>query len=193
LRQRPSSTDYTTLAEDLASHGYVVGAGAPTYSASVVVFPGGRVARSTALGSLPGGEDAPVTGAKIRKDQAAGARLVGVWAKDMSFELDRMAKLDDEKGARFYRTLDVDRAGMLGHSLGGATALSACASDARCDAAANLDGTPTVPADCSVMALPSRICTSRATCRTPCATGSARKETAGRVRSTVARSTGPTT
>lgn len=31
---------------------------------------------------------------------------------------------------------------MFGHSLGGATALSACAADARCEAAANLDGTP---------------------------------------------------
>jgi dienelactone hydrolase len=60
----------------------------------------------------------------------------------MSFELDRMAKLDDEKGARFYRRLATDRAGMLGYSLGGATALSACASDARCEATANLDGTP---------------------------------------------------
>jgi predicted dienelactone hydrolase len=138
----PLPTDYTTLAEDLASHGYIVVASAPTYSASLVVFPNGRVARSTALGSFPGDEDAPLTEAKIRKDEAAGARLVGVWAKDMSFELDQMERLDAERGSRFYGRLDTGRAGMFGHSLGGATALEACASDRRCRAAANLDGTP---------------------------------------------------
>jgi hypothetical protein len=138
----PLPTDYTTLAENLASHGYVVVASAPTYSASVVVFPDGRVAQSTSLGSFPGNENAPVTEAKIRKDEAAGARLVGVWSKDMSFELDRMERLDTEKGGRFYGRLDTRRAGMFGHSLGGATALSACASNNRCRAAANLDGTP---------------------------------------------------
>jgi predicted dienelactone hydrolase len=74
----PLPTDYTTLAENLASHGYVVVASAPTCSASVVVFPDGRVAQSTSLGSFPGNENAPVTEAKIRKDEAAGARLVGV-------------------------------------------------------------------------------------------------------------------
>ena len=138
----PLPTDYTTLAENLASHGYVVVASAPTYSASVVVFPNGRVARSTPLGSFPGDENVPVTGAKTRADEAAGARLVGEWAKDISFELDRMQKLDAERGGRFYGRLDAGRVGMVGHSLGGATALKACASDESCRAAANLDGTP---------------------------------------------------
>jgi hypothetical protein len=89
-------------------------------------------------------EDTPLTEAKIRTDEAAGARLVGVWAKDMAFELDQMDRLDSERGSRFYGRLDTGRAGMFGHSLGGATALEACASDGRCRAAANLDGTPYV-------------------------------------------------
>ena len=138
----PLPTDYTTLAENLASHGYVVVASAPTYSASMVVLSDGRVARSTPLGSFPGDENAPATAAKIRKDEAAGARLVGVWAKDMSFELDQMKKLDAEKGGPFHGRLDTGRVGMFGHSLGGATALKACASDKSCRAAANIDGTP---------------------------------------------------
>jgi hypothetical protein len=138
----PLPTDYTTLAENLASHGYVVVASAPTYSASVVVFPDGRVAPSTPLGSFPGDENAPLTEAKIQEDEAAGSRLVWVWAKDMSFELDQMQRLDSERGGRFYGRLDLGRVGMFGHSLGGATALRACALDDRCGAAANLDGTP---------------------------------------------------
>ena len=38
----PIASDYTTLAEDLASHGYIVFASTPTYSSSVVVFEDGR-------------------------------------------------------------------------------------------------------------------------------------------------------
>src|SRR5262249_15716877 len=39
----PILPDYTTLAEDLASRGYVVFGSTPTYSAAVVAFPDGRV------------------------------------------------------------------------------------------------------------------------------------------------------
>ncbi len=43
--------DYTTLAEDLANHGYVVvGADAP-YSTSIVVLPDGSVIRKTTAGN----------------------------------------------------------------------------------------------------------------------------------------------
>ena len=39
----PILPDYTTLAEDLASRGYVVVGSTPTYSSAVAVFPDGRV------------------------------------------------------------------------------------------------------------------------------------------------------
>ncbi|GHO69804.1 hypothetical protein KSC_086960 [Ktedonobacter sp. SOSP1-52] len=40
-------TDYTTLIEDLVSHGYIVVGIAPTYSASAVAFADGRVVQAT--------------------------------------------------------------------------------------------------------------------------------------------------
>ena len=46
-------TDYTVLAEDLASHGYVVAGIANTYSAPVVVFPDGRVVKRIREAALP--------------------------------------------------------------------------------------------------------------------------------------------
>jgi hypothetical protein len=56
----PLPTDYRILAENLATHGNVVVASAPTYSASVVVFVGGRVTGTLPSSSFPGDEDAPV-------------------------------------------------------------------------------------------------------------------------------------
>ena len=50
----PILPDYSPLAEDLASRGYVVVGSTPTYSAAVVVFPDGRVAPGVGLGAVQG-------------------------------------------------------------------------------------------------------------------------------------------
>src|SRR5207253_2759963 len=42
--------DYTSLAEDLASHGFVVVASDSPYSTAVVVYQDGRIARRTPVG-----------------------------------------------------------------------------------------------------------------------------------------------
>src|SRR5205085_2374192 len=64
------STQYTTLLEDLGSHGYIIFAITPTYSSDVVVFPDGRVADATSTGNLD----------KAANLQAAGNQLVTTWA-----------------------------------------------------------------------------------------------------------------
>jgi hypothetical protein len=75
------ATDYTTLAEDLASHGYVViGSDAP-YSAFVVVFPDGRVVTRTREGHPV--ENFPPPERNRRLDH-----LVVAWSADTRFELD---------------------------------------------------------------------------------------------------------
>ncbi|HEY0796868.1 MAG TPA: hypothetical protein VGD64_13935, partial [Acidisarcina sp.] len=76
------TTDYSTLAEDLASHGYVVvGFDAP-YRSTVVVFPDGRVI-----------ERAPANNADLvggdQQVQLAN-RLVEAWSADMGFVLDQL-------------------------------------------------------------------------------------------------------
>src|SRR5262245_20682086 len=48
----PLLADYTTLAESLASHGYIVAGSTPTGSASVVVFNSGQVVPGTPQGNV---------------------------------------------------------------------------------------------------------------------------------------------
>ncbi len=125
-------TDYTVLMEDLASHGYVVAGIANTYSAPVVVFPGGRVAKRSAAGSVPEGWS--------RSDSRAADRLVMIWASDIIFVMDQIESMENDPISPFYGRLDIDRLGVLGHSFGGAAAAEACSIDSRCRASLDLDG-----------------------------------------------------
>ena len=124
-------TQYTTLLEDLASHGYIIFAIAPTYSADVVVFPDGRVAKATPAGGVP------ESGAHV---DAAGNRLVMVWAQDVIFVMNQLGRLNATPGSMFRGHLDLARLGVFGHSFGGATAAQVCHMDARCKAGIDMDG-----------------------------------------------------
>jgi pimeloyl-ACP methyl ester carboxylesterase len=124
----PSVAEYTSLAEDLASHGYAVVGINPTGSSSVVAFPDGRLVYSTHAGS--------VAETNIDAWYASAARVVGVWADDASFVVSTLGKTPPPIGA-----LDFSRVAYVGHSLGGNASFEACARDSRCVAAVDLDGT----------------------------------------------------
>jgi len=128
------TADYTTLAEGLASHGYVVvGIDAP-YRTSVVVMPGGAViARSS--------ENNAELGSEAQRVRIA-TRLVQAWSADMSFALDEMERLNDANASRFRGKLDLQHVVAFGHSLGGAEALQFCHDDSRCKAGIDVDGAP---------------------------------------------------
>jgi predicted dienelactone hydrolase len=132
----PILPDYTTLAEDLASRGYVVFGSTPTYSSAVVVFPDGRVA--------PGAEAANVSdNATPAEAQQVLAGLIQVWAADNRFVLDQAAALNQsDPDGRFTGRLDLAQVGFWGHSFGGASAAETCHLDARCKAGLDLDGYP---------------------------------------------------
>jgi len=128
-------TGYTSLAEDLASHGYVVvGFDAP-YRTSVVVFPDGRVierAPQNNLDALGGPE----------QEQRA-FELVHAWSADIGFALDQLEQLNtSDPSGKFRGRLDMQRVGVFGHSLGGATALQFFHDDSRCKAGIDVDGAP---------------------------------------------------
>jgi dienelactone hydrolase len=128
-------TGYTSLAEDLASHGYVVvGFDAP-YRSSVVVFPDGRV-----IARAPQNNAELFSGST--QEQLAN-RLIQTWSADMSFALDQLERLNtSDPSGRFQGRLDMQRVGAFGHSLGGATALKFCHDDSRCKAGIDVDGAP---------------------------------------------------
>jgi predicted dienelactone hydrolase len=132
------ATDYTTLAEDLASHGYiVVGSDAP-HSAFVVVFPDGRVAtRTPADHPMETGNLSPA-----EKNRRLN-QLVDVWSSDTRFELDQLERLNAaDPSGRFRGRLDLKAVAVFGHSFGGAASAQFCRDDPRCKAGVDIDGAP---------------------------------------------------
>jgi len=128
--------NYSTLAEDLASHGYVVvGVDAP-YRTGRVVFPDGRVIERT-----PENNPELMVG---RPEQAGRLnRLFTAWLADIEFVLDRLERLNaSDESAVFTGRLDMTRVGVLGHSFGGAQAAQFCHDDSRCKAGIDVDGAP---------------------------------------------------
>jgi dienelactone hydrolase len=129
---------YSTLAEDLASHGYVVvGFDAP-YRTSVVVFPDGRVMRRTP-------ENDPELCVEKEQGQQAPcvSKLLTAWTADIAFVLDRLQRLNSSGASgKFTGRLDLTRVGVFGHSFGGATAAQFCRDDSRCKAGIDVDGQP---------------------------------------------------
>jgi predicted dienelactone hydrolase len=129
------TTGYTTLAEDLASHGYiVVGFDAP-YRTSVVVFPDKHVV------TRPPANDPD----NLRRDQADRLinRLLPMWTSDTKFVVSQLQRLNTaDPFNKFTGRLDMERLGMFGHSFGGATALQFCHDDSRCKAGIDIDGAP---------------------------------------------------
>jgi predicted dienelactone hydrolase len=122
---------YTALAEELASHGFIVVGVNHTYNATVTVFADGRV--------VPAAPEAQPQPTDIDEMRAAGEAMTEIHAADLAFVLDRLGQLDDETGPVAGR-LDLARIGILGHSLGGAAAAELCRVDRRCDAGVNMDG-----------------------------------------------------
>jgi dienelactone hydrolase len=130
--------NYTTLAEDLASHGYiVVGFDAP-YRTGVVVFPDGRVMTRTP-------ENNPERCLELAGPGQARCvgKLLTAWTADIGFALDRLERLNGfDATGKFTGRLDMTRVGVFGHSFGGATAAQFCHDDSRCKVGIDLDGAP---------------------------------------------------
>jgi len=124
---------YTTLIEDLASHGYIVAAVEHPYDAGFVVFPGNRIIEQAGWGD--DAKRSPTERAAFHR----GRHLVD--AQDNSFVLDQLARIDAGKIASPLKgRIDVSRAVAIGHSLGGKASVMSCAIDARWNRCVNLDG-----------------------------------------------------
>lgn len=122
-----AAPQYTTLAETIASHGYLVAGVTPTYSANLTVL------RQHAVHSTPAGNPSHFT-------TAAGNRLIPTWAADARFAATRVAALG--RRGRFSGHVASRTTAYVGHSFGGASSIQACATDVHCAGAVDLDGTP---------------------------------------------------
>jgi dienelactone hydrolase len=113
----------TSLAEDLASHGYIVITIDHPGETSEVDFPG----RPSRVIELP--SDEPTNPAILRT-------MLTTRFADITFVLDELHALP----AGLASALDLRRIGIYGHSAGGATAAECLHNDTRLKAAANLEG-----------------------------------------------------
>src|ERR1700729_2718231 len=116
-------SNLTALAEDLASHGYVVAGIDHTYESFATAFPDGRVTTCLAREALRSGR---------------GEKVVAGRAADVSFVLDELTGAHPAwPGAGL---IDPSRMAMAGHSAGGAAAIAAMVADSRIRAGLDLDG-----------------------------------------------------
>jgi hypothetical protein len=126
---------YSTIIEELASHGYVVAAVEHPYDGETIIFPDGHVVTEAGWD----GDEKRTAEERIRFHR----HREEVDAVDNSFVLDQLAALNrgGRSGAVSFRgRLDVARSGALGHSLGGKVAIRSCHMDQRWKACADLDG-----------------------------------------------------
>lgn len=112
----------TSLAENLASRGYAVAGIDHTYENYATTFPDGRVAECLACDS--------------DTDTGFGTGVVQSRSADVSFVLDQLTSKWDGSDL-----IDRARIAMVGHSIGGASAMGAMLKDSRVRAGVNMDGT----------------------------------------------------
>ncbi|MFJ8866784.1 alpha/beta hydrolase family protein [Streptomyces sp. NPDC102473] len=122
----------TSLAEDLASRGYVVASVDHAYESVGTELPDGRLLTCVACDTM---ESAPSEEAREEL-----GRLVSTGrAADLSFVLDRLT--GPRPAWRHSRMIDARRVAAAGHSIGGSAAASTMLADPRVDAGINMDGT----------------------------------------------------
>ena len=120
----------TALAEDLASHGYVVAGIDHTYESFATTFPDGRVTTCLA-------RETP------RRGKGFWEKVVAGRAADVSFVLNELTGTHPAwPGAGL---IDPSRMAMAGHSIGGAAAIPALLTDSRIRAGIDMDGATAAP------------------------------------------------
>jgi dienelactone hydrolase len=134
-----SRSTLTGLAEDLASHGYVVAGIDHAYESFATAFPDGRVTTCLA-------REARRPGSGFQEAVAAGR------AADVSFVLGELTGAHPAwPGAGL---IDPTRMAMAGHSAGGAAAIAAMRADSRIRAGIDMDGSTAAPIPDEGMARP---------------------------------------
>jgi predicted dienelactone hydrolase len=137
-------TAYTTLIQEVVSHGYVVAAIEPTYEAPAVVFPDGRVVATLpeATGRHLPGPPGETREQFIKRMHHFDEPHINRWAADIRFSIDQITLLNGggRTVAPFAGRLDLHNIAAWGHSFGGRAAPRACQLDKRIRACLDADG-----------------------------------------------------
>jgi predicted dienelactone hydrolase len=117
----------TSQCEDLASQGYIVVAIDHTYASAGTVFPDRIVSQSEATTDFNTPEPAEI--------------ITQIMADDSKFVMDKLEEMNEGKmNTIFKEKLNLDKIGVIGHSVGGAVAYNLANNDSRVKAAIDLDG-----------------------------------------------------
>ena len=137
------STTYTTLIEEVVSHGYIVASIEPTYEVPVA-FPDGRVVPFSEEAT---GRNQPTPPDETREKflqrmHAFDAPHFDKWAADIRFTIDQVTSVNiaGKNAAPFAGRVDLNNIAAWGHSFGGRAAPRACQLDQRIKACLNADG-----------------------------------------------------
>ena len=156
---------YTVLTEELASHGYVVVSVGHAYETPFFIGPDGQIKAFDPRNEeyqlrVKEGEifldhvaqairDRINSTRDLKEKEAIFRELFSrypkymestrIWAADISFVIDELEKMNSGTSP-FAGKLDLERIGVLGHSLGGAASGQLCVTDKRCMAGVNIDG-----------------------------------------------------
>ena len=121
--------NYLSLLKELASHGYVVFGVEYPYMTQLVQFSDGRtIAQAPFPATREGRWDF------VEQEHK-------VWVEDLKFVLDQLSE-NKARSAQdhFFKRLDLNRIGIMGHSFGGSASAEVCAIDSRCVASIAIDG-----------------------------------------------------
>ncbi|HEX6356738.1 esterase [Actinophytocola sp.] len=121
---KPRAT-LSALAEDLASHGYVVAVVGHTYENAGTSFPDGRFVGCASC--------------EVPHEDTFWQKLELSRAADVSFVLDELTH------SKWASLIDPKRIGMAGHSIGGASTIPTMVADSRIRAGMDIDGSTEVP------------------------------------------------
>ncbi|MBS1799360.1 MAG: hypothetical protein JSS95_05995 [Acidobacteria bacterium] len=125
----------TFLAEELASHGYVVVSTDHPYNSARVAFPDGRV--------INGIDNSPIIDVGVEstdRTEALWNMELQKWTADQLFVLNSLQAANLDPQSFWYQHLNTNLVGALGHSFGGSAALRICSLDPRVRSAINMDG-----------------------------------------------------
>jgi len=135
--------------EELVSHGYIVVAIDQPYAAASVVFPDGRQAAGLSknqLNPLIQQSISPVESAPILNGWIFNEGIIPYFVQDVPFTLDHLAALNQsDPNGILTESLDLQRVGTFGISLGGIVGSEACRLDPRLRACLVMDSP--MPAD----------------------------------------------
>lgn len=132
---------YTSLAEELASEGYVVVAISHSYNALATVLSDGTViAPSREARAYMEGDEAPKGFEGSMKLWQKSQEIESIFAADICYVAEQVSVIN-ERNPILRGRLDTERIGAFGHSLGGASSFEALLKSERIQAAVNMDGT----------------------------------------------------